>query len=197
MCTLGTFGVNSSALDSIPSCEEDCPPGSFARDSDRICVADCGAGLYGDPILRKCVSDPFACSEGYYANSVAHLCSLPADCQTVTTHYFAQNSTKTCVVKCLSPNYGDSKYYICTPVCNETSFGENTTRLCKTDCTPWSSYAENQNNLCVARCSNTPIKHYAEDVNHTCVEAKNCPISTTQTYAQNSSQKCVQYCGTG
>lgn len=142
LCTLGTFGVNASAYDGIPSCEEDCPPGSFARDTDRICVANCGPGLYGDPVTRKCYSNPFNCSEGYFANSVSNLCVLPADCQTVSLrHYFAQNSTKTCVSKCLSPNYGDSIDWFCYPVCNETSFGENNTRLCKTDCKPWGSYA--------------------------------------------------------
>ena len=91
LCTLGTFGVNATASDHVPSCEYDCPVNSYARDSDRICVADCESGLYGDPIKGKCYSNPFDCSDGYYANSVNNLCVLPADCQTVGTHYFAQN----------------------------------------------------------------------------------------------------------
>lgn len=64
------------------------------------------------------------CSDGYYANSVSNLCVLPADCQTVSSkHYFAQNSTKTCVSQCLTPNYGDSKLWTCIAVCNNTHFG--------------------------------------------------------------------------
>lgn len=81
-------------------------------------MADCGAGLYGDPIKRKCYSDPKNCSEGYYGNSVSHLCVLPNNCQNPATHYFAQNSTKTCIVKCDSPNYGDSAIWTCVAICN-------------------------------------------------------------------------------
>ena len=113
--------------------------------------------------------------------------------------YFAQNSTKTCVFQCLSPNYGDLGLHLCVPKCNTTFYGENTTRLCisVSSCGSYSAYAEKQNNLCVSRCSNTPIQHYAEDSTFTCVLAINCPIvNTFQTYAQNSSQKCVPSCGT-
>jgi hypothetical protein len=80
----------------MPKCEQNCPSG-FARTTDNVCVADCGPGLFGDPIKRLCTADPNECSDGYYANDVDHLCVLPADCETVTTHYFAQNSSKTCV----------------------------------------------------------------------------------------------------
>lgn len=83
--------MNATATDHVPSCEYDCPVDSYARDSDRICVADCESGLYGDPIKGKCYSDPFDCSDGYYANSVSNLCVLPENCQTVSTHFFAQN----------------------------------------------------------------------------------------------------------
>ena len=58
------------------------------------------------------------CSDGYYGNTVSNMCVLPINCQTVGTHYFAQNSTKTCVQKCLAPNYGDSKDWFCYPTCN-------------------------------------------------------------------------------
>lgn len=92
-CADGTYGVNSTTM---PKCEQNCPSG-FARTTDNVCVADCGPGLFGDPIKRLCTADPNECSDGYYANDVDHLCVLPADCETVTTHYFAQNSSKTCV----------------------------------------------------------------------------------------------------
>ena len=199
LCTLGTFGVNSSTADPVPSCEYECPEGSYARDSDRICVADCGPGLYGDPITRVCHSDPMDCFDGYYANSVSHLCELPDDCQTVTTHYFANNGTKTCIDKCIDPNYGDTDLYMCVPVCPEGYFGENTTRLCLGNCNSVTALAEDQNNLCVARCSNAPVRHFADWVNKQCVLALDCPIDANgdQTYARNASQTCEAACITG
>lgn len=132
------YGVNSSTS---PVCQYECPSGQYAKDGIRICVLDCGTGFFGDPITRKCYSDPLLCSNGYYGNSVTNLCVLPVDCQTVGTHYFAQNSTKTCVSQCLSPNYGDSILWTCISVCNNTSFGENTTRLCLSGCSNYGSYA--------------------------------------------------------
>jgi hypothetical protein len=138
VCTSPMYGMNSS---SAPVCMYQCPTGSFAKDGIRICVLNCGVGFYGDPVTRKCYSDPLLCSDGYYANSITNLCVLPIACQTVATHYFAQNLTKTCVSQCLTPNYGDSQLWTCIAVCNNTSFGENTTRLCLTGCSSYASFA--------------------------------------------------------
>lgn len=107
-----------------PICQKECPSNSYAKDGIQKCVTDCGPSYYGDPITRKCYSDPNKCSTGYYANSVSHLCVLPVNCQTVSTvHYFAQNSTKTCVNQCEIPNYGDSSLWLCIAVCNQTTYG--------------------------------------------------------------------------
>ena len=75
----------------MPTCEKDCPVNSYAKDSIRKCVANCGSGFYGDPITGKCYSDPFDCSDGYYANSISNLCVLAVNCKTVDTDYFGQN----------------------------------------------------------------------------------------------------------
>lgn len=54
------------------------------------------------------------CSNGYYGNTVSNLCVLPADCQTVGgLHYYADNTTKKCIQKCTSPNYGYNITYTC------------------------------------------------------------------------------------
>jgi len=120
-CSTGTYGVNSTTQ---PICQKQCPTGSFAKDGIQVCVSDCGAGFYGDSVTGKCYSDPNNCASGYYGNSVSHLCVLPSNCQTVTlVHYFAQNSTKTCVNVCASPNYGDSLLWTCIAVCNQTTYG--------------------------------------------------------------------------
>ena len=51
LCTEGTFGVN---LTSMPMCELECPPNSYAKDTNRLCMANCLAGYFGDPITNKC-----------------------------------------------------------------------------------------------------------------------------------------------
>ena len=192
LCTNDTYGTNGTTEDPAPSCEYECPEGSFGRDSDKICVADCEAGLYGDPITRRCYSDPMNCSDGYYANSVSHLCVLPEDCQTVGTHYYADNDTKECIEECAEPYYGDSALWLCVETCPEDYFGENTTRLCLDNCASHSSLAEDQNNLCVARCSDEPVRHFGDWTTHTCVKPLDCSVDSNgdQTYARNASQEC-------
>lgn len=113
-CTLGTFGVNSS---STPICQKTCPANSYALDSTRTCVANCGSGFFGDPITGKCYSSSFNCSDGYYGNTVTNMCVLPANCQTISLHYYADNTTKLCIAKCTSPNYGLNSSYTCIPQC--------------------------------------------------------------------------------
>ena len=61
-----------------------------------------------------CHSDPHNCPDGYYADDFYHMCVIPSGCQSDTDgHFFAQNSTKTCVKKCDSPNYGDNALWMC------------------------------------------------------------------------------------
>lgn len=87
-------------------------------------MSDCGTGFFGDPTTWKCVNSPTLCADGYYGLIDKNLCVLPAGCIDIANvRYFAQNSTKTCVQKCLTPNYGDSSLWMCIPVCNSTYFG--------------------------------------------------------------------------
>lgn len=98
LCSLGTFGVNSTAA---PVCQKSCPPNSYAFDNNRICMLNCGTNYFGDPITGKCYNSSMNCSAGYYGNIVDNLCVLPLYCQTVgLLHYYADNATKRCIPKC-------------------------------------------------------------------------------------------------
>lgn len=71
MCSLGTFGVNSTVG---PVCQSTCPPNSFALDSNRVCMLNCGANFFGDPLTGKCYNSSLSCSPGYFGNNDTQMC---------------------------------------------------------------------------------------------------------------------------
>jgi hypothetical protein len=190
LCSLGTFGVNSTTG---PICQYQCPANSYALDSIRVCMANCGSGFFGDPVTNKCYSSSLSCSAGYYGNTVSNMCVKPSNCQTVGTHYYADNTTKMCIVKCTTPNYGLNTTWTCVAGCDSPYYGENNTRNClvQSGCAPYLSFADNQLRLCVSQCSAAPIFTFAENQTYTCVMPANCPASM---FAENTSQSCVYFC---
>lgn len=160
LCTLGTFGVNGTS----PICQDSCPANSYALDSNRICVSNCGSGFFGDPLTGKCYNSSLNCSTGYYGNSVSNMCVLPQYCQVVSGHqFYADNTTKMCISKCTSPNYGYNTTWECVSVCPNPLYGENTTRMCLvvSGCAIYLSFADYQINLCVSQCSTSPVFTYS------------------------------------
>jgi hypothetical protein len=143
-------------------------------------MQDCGAGYFGDPITGKCFNSSLNCSFGYYGNTQTNLCVLPLYCQTISSlHYYADDSTKMCLPKCTTPNYGLNSSWLCVPKCPNPFFAENTTRMCVVSsiCGIFNSYADMQINICVSQCSSLPVLTFAENVTHTCVTPINCPSS--------------------
>ena len=192
LCSLGFYGVNNSFA---PVCQRNCPPNSYAIDTIRVCMLNCGTGYFGDPLTGKCYNSSLNCSAGYYGDGINNICVLPVNCPTVTNHYYADNLTKMCIPKCNSPNYGLNTSWVCAASCQNPFFAENTTRTCvvSSDCGILNnnSYADSQINVCVARCSRTPVLTFADNSTYTCVIPQNCPSSM---YAENTTQSCVFYC---
>lgn len=157
-CTLGTFGVNDTIG---PICQNFCPNGSYALDTTRICVLNCGTGNFGDPLTGRCYNSSLNCSDGYFGNTVSNLCVLPLYCQNVLgLHYYADNTTKMCIPKCTSPNYGYNTTWYCMAKCFNPLYAENTTAMCviQSDCGLFNySFADSQINVCVTQCSTAPI----------------------------------------
>ena len=190
LCTEGTFGVN---LTSMPMCELECPPNSYAKDTNRLCMANCLAGYFGDPITNKCYNSSLNCSDGYFGNTAPNMCVQPQDCQTIGNHYYADNDTKMCVQKCPTPLYGYNDTYYCMSKCPEPVYGEYNTRTCVavTECGNYGDFADAQNNLCVDVCTTSPVLTFAENSTYTCVTPEDCPSTMV---ADNITQTCVLYC---
>jgi hypothetical protein len=49
---------------------------------------------------------------------VTNMCVTPTYCQTVAgLHYYADNKTKMCILKCTTPNYGVNTTWYCVSNC--------------------------------------------------------------------------------
>lgn len=134
-----------------------CAPFTFAHESNHKCVKPAECIGYGDPISRYCIDPCF---------------------QNSSVIYFADNSTRMCVLVC--PELPD--YY-----------GDNNTKQCVSTC-PGADVRDPQGmRRCVniTNCSIAPLFLYGDHSKDLCVTALNCSDGF---YGDNITQKCVSIC---
>lgn len=152
LCDLGTFGDPNNNRSCAADCYEWNQVIHYSQDDGRICVAYCKDGTYANWHNRHCETNAQNCVAGEYGsdfnNSCVALCPEARD-------YFGDNSTKRCVKRC-----------------------PNLTELINSVNTPYPSYADYTNRLCVRMCNATAGKQgtFGDNFTNTCVQR--CPANS-------------------
>lgn len=90
--------------------------------------------------------------------------------------------------------FADLANKVCTTRCS--NWGDTVSRICVTSC-PWNiltyvTWADSDTNQCVTKCPSFPIK-YADNASKTCVATcPQAPNVTFSTYADPTTQSCVE-----
>ncbi|XP_004341840.1 neurotrophin receptor B xTrkB-beta [Capsaspora owczarzaki ATCC 30864] len=174
-CPAGTYG---DGLRTPPSCSASCTGGRFKDDSTRQCVTNCPANSSYQRIMRCVMSvadlRKFSCYPAVVLGELHYL--------------FADSSSGSCVVSCLSPTYANSLATppSCSASCTGGRFKDDNTRQCVANC-PANSWADPSTSSCAATCS----AGFAHNATWSCVNT--CTVG----YADNSTQSCVSRCPSG
>lgn len=153
-------------------------------------MSTCYGTQLKDNSTQRCVS---VCPSqpSYWADTVNHKCVYYCP-----PSYFASNRTdRLCVQYCSTYlTFGDVNSQICSNVCPENYWADNSTYLCVDKC-PSSPdfYADNTTKNCVYNCpKGVNWTTFADSQSRRCVTE--CPEGY---FGVNSTQRCEQYCPNG
>ena len=166
---------------------------TFTYDTRRECHLTCACG-WADNVTQLCVWNSTGCAPFTFAHETNHKCVRSMECtgfadpisrycinpcfKNDTFIYFADNSTRMCVLVC--PDFPDF-------------YGDNATQSCVYDCPGITVRDPQGNRRCVniTTCSVSPLFLYGDAVKNLCVTALNCSDGY---YADNITHQCIDVC---